>query len=299
MNVKDIVWREKYRPQKFEDLIFEGKDLLSKYLEKKESIPSFIFSSSKPGTGKTSTAKLISKHLGADTIIINSSDERGIDTIRDKIKDFARSLSSNETKRLIFLDEADGLTRPAQDSLRNLMETYTDNCFFIFSCNDVSKLIEPIRSRCVEMHFGIPDAKEIKSRLEYICKQEKLECNIDRVIEKYYPDIRSMVKSLQMIKLTGCDEVNEEEKYAEFLGYMRTKNIAKIQEKVYAKSFDFMGFNKWIFDYLFKNWEKAGLTKISQALNCLADTEKHYNLGVNLQVIFVNNVLKIIEILWK
>ena len=108
--LQNIIWTELFRPTKLDDLILEDKALIIKYLENPKAVPSFLFYSSKPGTGKTSTAKIIAKHLGSDLLMINSSDERGIDMIREKVKLFAGSMSTKEgVKRCIFLDEIDGL----------------------------------------------------------------------------------------------------------------------------------------------------------------------------------------------
>ena len=148
------IWTEAYRPQVFNDVIIDKKSLIENYLKEPNTIPSFLFSSAKPGTGKTTTAKIIAKTLKCDILSLNSSDERGIDTVRDKIKAFAESMSSLEgMKRCVFMDEADRSTSTAQDALKNIIETYSDNCFFIFTCNDISKITEPIRSRCVLINF--------------------------------------------------------------------------------------------------------------------------------------------------
>ena len=132
--VQNAIYTEKYRPSSFDELIGDHKDIIQKYLDKPMEMPSFIFYSNSPGTGKTSMAKVIVKALKCDSEVINSSDERGIDVIREKVSLFARSMSSNDkTKKCVFMDEADGMLKAAQDSLRNLMETYASNCFFIFS----------------------------------------------------------------------------------------------------------------------------------------------------------------------
>jgi len=292
---------EKYRPSSLEDLILEGKDKLKTYLESPMSLPSFIFYSSKPGTGKTSCAKVIIKELDCDHIIINSSDERGIDTIRDKVTKFAMGLSSNGVKRCVFLDEADGLTSQAQNSLRNLMETYSSNCFFIFSCNDVTKVIQPIRSRCTEINFEKPDEEEIVGRLLKIAAAEELELPhtdfLNDLKEAYYPDIRSMVKTLQELQNTGKNPLNVKEDFELFLDSLEQKNIDYIIQATYSSQFDIMAWNKWYFGIVFAKAEEIGLEKCVAISELLADTEKNWQQGANLEIIFLANMFKLMKVL--
>lgn len=299
-NLTDLVWVEKYRPSSFEDLILENKSLIVKALENPKSIPSFIFYSSTPGTGKTSTAKVIIKHLGCDKLIINSSDERGIDTIRDKIGLFASSLSSNDKiKRCIFLDEADGLTRQAQDSLRNLMETYSDNCFFIFSCNDFNKLIEPIRSRCITVNFEKPNKNDIEIRLGEICEKEKISLagdQLNRLMEFYYPDIRTMIMGLQRHKIDASELMVADKEFESFLKAIKSKDYNYIYDKTYAGDFPIMEFNKWLFHKFYREADKIGFEKVGKIVFLLADTEKYWNMGANLEIIFISNVLEIAKL---
>jgi len=297
--LENLIWIEKYRPQKFEDLILEDKPAILKFLKKPKSIPSFIFYSNKPGTGKTSTAKIIINELKCDALLINSSDERGIDTIREKIKLFARCLSIDPTlKRCIFLDEADGLTRQAQDSLRNLMEEYSENCFFIFSCNDLNKIIEPLRSRCTVINFERPNKADITARLLEIVDAEDLEVmdyDIEKIVNNYYPDIRSMISLLQVSKVTEQSVTYEEKEFEEFLDLIKKKEVKAIYEKVYSGEFKIMEFNKWYFRKLFEDYNKNDRLVLTKISTLLADTEKYWNLGANIEVVFIANILKIME----
>lgn len=300
----DKIWIEKYRPTQFEDLILEDKEVIVKYLDNPKSVPSFIFYSTKPGTGKTSTAKIIIRDLQCDSLMINSSDERGIETIRERIKTFSQSLSSDpDKKRCVFLDEADGLTRQAQDSLRNLMEFYSDNVFFIFTANDINKIIEPIRSRCQVINFERPSKTDIVARLSYICDKEEIEWDRDGgdlvqdIIERYYPDIRKMIAKLQSSKIDDRPLIADEEDFKKFLKLMKEKDIRAIYETVYSGDFDYEGFNKWYFDHIFDKSNINNLDSCSAIAFRLADNEKSWNLGVNMEMVFINNILQIIKIL--
>jgi DNA polymerase III delta prime subunit len=301
----DLLFIEKYRPKIFNELILKDKQKLEQYIQKPASLPSFIFYSFKPGTGKTSCAKVIINTLDCDHRIINSSQERGIDTIREQVTRFAMGLKSNESKRCVFLDEADGLTPPAQNSLRNLMETYSDNCFFIFSCNDINRIIEPIRSRCIEFNFENPVKEEIYLKLKTICEKEEIVFKyaaeartlLSSLVDYYYPDIRSMIKKLQEWKLTGKCSVNFTEDFEMFLDAIERKDIDYIIKATYSNQFDITAWNKWYFKKVFDSAEKLGLDKCIAISELLADTEKNWHLGSNLEVIFLSNMFKLMTVL--
>lgn len=300
--LKDLVWVEKYRPSTLDDLICEHKDIILKAIEKPLEMPSFILESSRPGTGKTTTARIISKLLDCDMLKINASDERGIDVIRDKIRMFAQSISFNPSvKRCVFLDEADGLTTQAQESMKSLMELYSDNCFFIMSCNNVSKIIEPIRKgRCVVLNFSRPDKSLILKKLEYICKQEKLEINRDALsdlITCQYPDIRSMISELQKAKLDNRTEIVAVSLFNATMKAIKEKNVKYIYEVVYSGDLDVTVFNRYYFEKIFEHSDKADFTKLAKMSQILADTEKHINIGNNIQIIFIANLMRIMELL--
>lgn len=299
-HLKDAVWIEKYRPSTFDDLVFEGKEHIKKHLDNKSAVPSFLFYSSQPGTGKTTTAKLIAKEYGSDILAINASDERGIDTIRDKIKHYAQSMSSvSGSKRCVFLDEADGLTKQAQESMKSLMETYSNNCFFIMSCNDVSKIIEPIRKgRVIAIDFSKPPKAQIVNRLQVICKKESLKYSVDelsRLVENNYPDIRSMVMSLQVGKIEGKDTLVDIFSYQEFMKAIKDKNVNYLYESVFSNKFDMKGFVRYYFEKLFQVSEKVPLDRLTRVASLLADIEKNWSLGANLEIVFLANILEIMN----
>ena len=295
-NLQELIWVERYRPQDFDSLILQNKNVILKYLSQPKSLPSFIFYSGSPGTGKTSTAKLIIKELKCDSLRINSSDERGIDTIREKIKSFAQSVSLSEGKRCIFLDEADGLTKQAQDSLRNLMETYSTNSFFILSCNDISKIIEPIRSRCTVVNFEKPDRGDISNKLLEICSKEHVnvsDIEIEQLNNLYYPDIRSMIKTLQNAHIEGKLSLDTTSDYKLFLNRVESHDKKFVYDMVYSGTFDIMGFNRWFFKHLWESQDQYSYETLGKMSLLLADTEKSWNLSANLEVVFLANLIQI------
>jgi replication factor C small subunit len=194
------LWIEKYRSQTLEQYIGNDavKDRIAGCIAKND-IPHFIFAGS-AGTGKTTLAKLIIKNIQCDYLYLNASDENGIDTIRDKVKGFA-STASFQPIKVVILDEADFLTQPAQAALRNLIEEYSAYTRFILTCNYVERLIEPLQSRC-ELHMLKPPTKGAVAK--HICINildvEGITyeiADVAKVINEFYPDIRSIIKVLQ------------------------------------------------------------------------------------------------------
>ena len=194
------LWIEKYRSQTLEQYIGNDavKDRIAGCIAKND-IPHFIFAGS-AGTGKTTLAKLIIKNIQCDYLYLNASDENGIDTIRDKVKGFA-STASFQPLKVVILDEADFLTQPAQAALRNLIEEYSAYTRFILTCNYVERLIEPLQSRC-ELHMLKPPTKGAVAK--HICINildvEGIIyeiADVAKVINEFYPDIRSIIKVLQ------------------------------------------------------------------------------------------------------
>jgi replication factor C small subunit len=194
------LWIEKYRSQTLQQYI--GNDAIKARIADciaNNDIPHLIFAGS-AGTGKTTLAKLIVKNIQCDYLYINASDENGIDTIRDKVKGFA-STASFQPIKVVILDEADFLTQPAQAALRNLIEEYSAYTRFILTCNYVERLIEPLQSRC-ELHVLKPPTKGAVAK--HICTNildvEGVTYDVQdvvKVINEFYPDIRSVIKVLQ------------------------------------------------------------------------------------------------------
>lgn len=303
-NLNNIVWSEKYRPKRFDNLILDDKEKLLNYLKNPKALPNFLFISKSPGSGKTSCSKIIAMYLNCDCLRLNASDERGIEMIRQKIKLFVRSMSSNPgIKRMVFLDEGDGITNIAQNSLRNIMEEYSNNAFFVMTCNNVSKIIEPIRSRCIEFYFDKPDVLKIASHLAIICRQEKLEVtpkSLDILIKLNYPNIRNMVKLLQDTKISGkhlstmLDNITN---FKQFYLDVAKGNIEVIKNKVFKSEIDVRDFNYWLFKAIFNKFETLGFEKSKKIIEVLAENEKYFSIGSNQEVIFLNGCLKIIGIM--
>ena len=214
------IWTEKYRPVKFEEVVGQ-QEIIKRVRSHVQSlnIPHLLFAGP-AGIGKSTLALIIVKELFKDKwkenyLELNASDERGIDVVRQKVKDFARTKSLSESFKIIFLDEADALTRDAQQALRRTMENFTKTCRFILSCNYSSKIIEPIQSRCVVFRFRRLDKTAAFEILKQISSKENLEMD-EKSLEALYNvsegDCRRMINILQACSNTK--EITEDRIYS-------------------------------------------------------------------------------------
>ena len=195
----NTLWVEKYRSQNLDTYVGnEGvKAFISKCITNND-IPHLLLYG-KPGTGKTTLAKLITRNIKCDVMYINASDERGIDTIRDKIVDFASVNSFNPIK-VIILDESDYITAQAQAALRNVMETYSAKTRFILTANYAERIIDPLKSRCQTFHIEPPAKGDVAKHLAWMLDQEEVKYelkDIASLVKTYYPDIRKIINASQ------------------------------------------------------------------------------------------------------
>lgn len=193
------LWVEKYRPQTLEGYVGNEviKNKVSDYLNQ-GSIQNLLLHGV-AGTGKTTLAKLIANNLNCDLLYINASDERGIDTIREKIIPFASSLGFGDVK-IVILDEADYITPQAQATLRNTMESFSGNTRFILTCNYLERIISPLQSRCQTLEIKPPSKQDVAWRCVDICKEEKVDIDniaLKTIVNAYYPDIRKIINTIQ------------------------------------------------------------------------------------------------------
>ena len=214
--MSDYLWVEKYRPRVIKDCIL-SEDLKKTFLEflKQKEIPNLLLSGT-AGTGKTTVARALCEELGADYIIINGSDEgRQIDTLRNKIKNFAATVSLTEESnhKVVIVDEADYMNADSvQPALRNFIETFHSNCRFIFTCNYKNKIIPALHSRCTVIDFRIVNGEKVKTatqlmnRLCKILDDEKIGYEkkvLAELIQKHYPDFRRTINELQRYSARG------------------------------------------------------------------------------------------------
>ena len=208
---EEFLWVEKYRPKTVEETILpsELKATFQQFVDQK-NIPNLILSGT-AGVGKTTIAKALCEEVGSDYIVINGSDDRGIQTIQTTVKNFATSMSLTGARKVIILDEADNLTTDAQKALRGMMEEVSINCSFIFTCNFKNKILDAIHSRCTVIDVK-PNGSKAKmatqflKRVENILEQEDIQYEKDvvaSIIARYFPDNRRILNELQRYSAGG------------------------------------------------------------------------------------------------
>jgi DNA polymerase III delta prime subunit len=202
---------EKYRSKTLDEYVGNEqlKQIVHQYLKNNDLQNLLLYGT--PGTGKTTLAKLIVNNFDCDYLYINASDERGIDTIRDKVQGFASSASFKPIK-IIILDEADFLTIQAQASLRNIIETYSRTTRFILTCNYLERIIDPLQSRCQVLKITPPSKKEVAQHISIILEQEDIEytvADLALVVNKHYPDIRKILNTCQVNNVEGTLKIDK------------------------------------------------------------------------------------------
>lgn len=208
------IWTEKYRPSKFEDMVGQQEIIKRvKSLVQALNIPHLLFAGP-AGIGKSTLALIVVKELFGDKwkenyLELNASDERGIDVVRQKVKDFARTKAiENIPFKVIFLDEADALTKEAQQALRRTMENYSNTCRFILSCNYSSRIIDPIQSRCVAFRFKLLEKKDISTVVRKIIEREGLGITDDAYETLYEASEGDCRRAINLLQATASISPN-------------------------------------------------------------------------------------------
>jgi len=258
-NEEALMWVEKYRPKNLGEVV-DLKDTvesLKAFMKNPKTMPHLMFAGI-PGTGKTTLALCIAHELyGANwrnfTLELNASDERGIDTVRERIKDFSRYSRSgfeNVPFSLVILDECDQMTGPAQTALRRIMETSSRTSRFILICNQSSKIIEPIQSRCAIFRFSRLDKTAMKEQLHCIAKKENVNLQTEaaeRIVDFAEGDLRHAINALQTASAYK-DGLVDEKVVSAVIG---EASPAQVQQMIRKALFgDFMDARKKMYDIM-------------------------------------------------
>ena len=236
MSLSNVMWVEKYRPKKISEIVNQKEIMgsLGALLKNQSEMPHLLFSGS-AGVGKTSTAICISREILGEywrdySLELNASDERGIGMVREKVKKFSRfaGLDTEIPFKIIILDEADEMTSDAQTALRRIIEDTAKYCRFILIANNLSKIIEPIQSRCVVFKFTRISNKEISSQLKFIAQKEKIKADekgLETISDYADGDIRHAINILQAAASMGSIDVSS---VKSVIGLTKTKDVQDV-----------------------------------------------------------------------
>ena len=263
----DFLWVEEYRPKTIDDCILPQslKTLFQSFIDKGE-ISNMLFSGT-PGVGKTTVAKALCEQMNCDWIMINGSEEGGIDVLRNKIKNFASTVSLSGGKKVVILDEADYLNpQSTQPALRGFVEEFHKNCRFILTCNFKNRIIEPLHSRFSNIEFRINRkdkpklASQLMDRAIYILKEQNIEYEdkaLVGLITKHFPDFRKLINELQRYSVSGAID-------AGVLVNISDENLKTLTAHLKGKEFGDM--RKWVVNNLDNDPVKI-FRKIYDSLN--------------------------------
>jgi DNA polymerase III delta prime subunit len=249
--MENFLWVEEYRPKDVGSCVLPKnlKDTFTEFVES-DNIPNLILSGG-PGVGKTTIAKAMLDQIGATYMMINGSEESGIDVLRTKIKNFASTVSLEGGRKYLILDEADYLNpQSTQPALRGFMEEFHKNCGFILTCNYKNRLIEPLHSRCSVVEFSIPKSEkqnlssEFMKRLISILDTEEIKYDkrvVAEVIKTHFPDWRRTLNELQRYSVSGTIDA----------GILVNLSDVNIEELMHCmKNKEFTNVRKWVVDNL-------------------------------------------------
>ena len=258
----DKLWTEKYRPQTLDDIVLSSgtRDILQSFV-KNDEIPNLLFCGH-AGIGKTTTSKVLIKLLDAEHIYQNCS-EVGIDAVRNDITGFSRTKSFNGKKKIVLLDEVDGMASiDAQRSLRNVLEEYAGHCRFILTCNYKHRVIVPLQSRCQSIDLD-PKIADVVKRCYSILKAEKININEENktklvgLIRKYFPDIRKCINEMQKYSITGTlviPDLNVQDQFSEkIIQLVLSKKVLQARKFIIENEAAFNGDYPMLMKFVFDN----------------------------------------------
>ena len=281
--MEHLLWTEKYRPQSIEECILPErlKKPFQEYVNQK-TIPNLLLHGG-AGVGKTTVAKAMCNEIGCDFMVINGSDESGIDTFRVKIKNYASSMSFSGGRKVIIIDEADYLNpNSTQPALRNAIEEFAGNCSFIFTCNYKNRIIDPLHSRCAVIDFGLKNGEKAKmasyffKRIQSILQSEKVDADdsvLAELVKKHFPDFRRVINELQRYSQLGKIDVGilaqiADISISQIVKHLKEKDFGAIRKWVATTEIDSTSLFRKVYDALYDTLKPQSIPK---AVLILAD----------------------------
>ena len=281
--MEHVLWVESHRPKTIGDCILPErlKKPFQEYVNQ-GNIPNLLLAGG-PGVGKTTVAKAMCNEIGCDYLVINGSDESGIDTFRVKIKNYASSMSLSGGRKVIIIDEADYLNpNSTQPALRNAIEEFASNCSFIFTCNYKNRIIDPLHSRCAVIDFSLKAsekaqmAKDFFGRIKQILQSESVSFDdkvVAELVKKHFPDFRRVINELQRYSQFGKIDAGvlaqiANVSIAEIVKHMKEKDFGAIRKWVASGDFDANAVFRQIYDALYDVLKPQS---IPQAVLIIAD----------------------------
>lgn len=286
--MEHFLWTEQYRPKTIDECILPErlKKPFQEYVNQK-TIPNFILSGG-AGVGKTTVAKALCEEVGCDYMVLNGSDESGIDVFRTKIKSYASTMSLSGGRKVIIIDEADYLNaNSTQPALRNAIEEFAKNCSFVFTCNYKNRIIEPLHSRCAVIDFTLKGNEKVSmasqffKRVQSILAKENVQYDpktVAELINKHFPDFRRVLNELQRFSKFGSidtgilSQINEAS-LDEIVKYLKEKDFGSVRKWVASNPVDAATFYRKLYDNLYDILKPES---IPQAVVIIADYQyKH------------------------
>lgn len=304
-NNEHSLWVERYRPTKLEDYVGNEhlKSKVAGYLETGD-IPHLLLYG-KAGTGKTTLAKLIVNSVECDYMIINASDENNVETVRNKVKNFASSMGFKPYK-IVILDEFDYMTPNAQAILRNLMETFSKHCRFILTCNYVEKVIEPIQSRCQTFQIVPPTKKDVAIQISKMLQNEGIVFqpkDLVPIIDAAYPDIRKIINTCQLNSIKGelkldVQNLLENDYKTKILDILKSSDDKKSkysklrQTLIDSRATDFTE----LYTLLYEKVDEYAAGKTANVILEIADGQRNAVLSIDKEIPTAATLIKILNI---
>jgi len=303
--VNNSLWVERYRPRTLDEYVGNDhlKDKVGDYLKNGE-VPHLLFFG-KAGTGKTTLAKLIVNSINCDYIIINASDENNVDTVRNKVKNFASTIGFKDSK-IVILDEFDYMTPNAQAILRNLMETFSKHCRFILTCNYVEKVISPIRSRTQEFQIVPPTKKDVAIQISQILTKELVRFepkDLVPIIDAGYPDIRKIINTCQLNSSKGVlkldtNSVTDSDIKSKIVEILKSNDAKPNKWKTIRQAIAdarVQDFSE-MYSYLYEKVDEYGGSNTSNIILILSESQSKDALVVDKEITFMSCIIQIVAL---